>query len=270
MHSATQKKTYMTSANVTERAIRASCSGSARIWIEMQYPKTATSTKSVKATRLRVGSKLKRIEPEVKSRNRQSAARNGTCRRMGGRMVRRNGPCGPERKMPMRRTRGAKTRNGVRVNGPRAANRSMRSAPISPILPTNKMYCSFRKSLTNEKSGVPIQVKPSAISKTPSAESLMQTLSQEKSEPNENLVSHHESRVILESYSPGYVCRMPSICDERLLNISRPSACDCIHTANPCVVMHPCIPREGQCVSQQRRAKRHSAPMKLANQKIRP
>lgn len=152
MHSATQKKTYMTSANVTERAIRASCSGSARIWTEMQYPRTATRTRSAKATRLRVGSKLKRIEPEVKSRKRQSAARNGTCRRMGGRMVRRNSPCGPERKMPMRRTRGAKTRNGVRMNGPCAANRSMRSAPISPILPTNKMYRSFRKSLINEKS----------------------------------------------------------------------------------------------------------------------
>lgn len=157
MHSATQKKTYMTSANVTERAISASCSGSARIWTEMQYPKTATSTKSVKATRLRTGSKLKRTELAVNSRKRQSAARNGSCRRIGGEIVSLNSWRGPARKSPIKSTSGANTRNGVSVNGPFAANRSMRSAPISPILPTNKMYCSFRTPLTAKDLDISIQ-----------------------------------------------------------------------------------------------------------------
>ena len=144
MHSAMQKNRYIARPNVMDRTMSVFGAGSASIWTEMQYPRKATITRSAKATKLRPGSKLTGIDPKVKSKNRPDAARNGICRRRGGSIVSRNSLCGPARRRPIRRTRGVKTKNGVSMNGPWPAKRSMRSAPTRPMLATNKMYCSFR------------------------------------------------------------------------------------------------------------------------------
>ena len=74
-----------------------------------------------------------------------SAARKGTCRRMGGGIDSWKSLRGAERIRPISSTGGAKTKNGVNTNEPCPANRSIRSAPIKPMVPTSRMYCSRRK-----------------------------------------------------------------------------------------------------------------------------
>lgn len=62
---------------------------------------------------------------------------------MGDVIVNRNILAGSTRNTPIKRTKGARTRNGVSMNGPCPANKSMRSASIKPMLPTKQAYCNF-------------------------------------------------------------------------------------------------------------------------------
>jgi len=70
---------------------------------------------------------------------------------MGGVILGRYTPRGAARKKARKRTSGARTKNGVSLNGVYPSSRSMRSAPIKPMLPIRQMYSSFRSMSDNTK-----------------------------------------------------------------------------------------------------------------------